>query len=137
MSKENVRKFYEVLSKDADLQRRFREKNELLSGKYRDGAPGDERLEGLFLKEILPVAREAGFEFSFQELQEYSADSKMTGELMDEELAAVAGGGNLCVCVVGGYGTIGDVAIGCAMYGGAESSTFFCFCFMGGGGGLK
>ena len=135
MSKENVRKFYEVLSKDADLQRRFREKNELLSGKYRDGAPGDERLEGLFLKEILPVAREAGFEFSFQELQEYSADSKMTGELMDEELAAVAGGGDGCVCVLGGLGYVGNVMIACVVAGGAASKGFFCVCFIGGGGG--
>ncbi len=137
MSKENVRRFYETLSKDVDLQRKFREKSESLSGKRGDVSLGDEHLEELFLKEVLPIARETGFEFSFQELQEYSAESKTKGELMDEELAAVAGGGDSCVCVVAGYGYFGDVIIGCAINGGADSSTFACFCFIGGGGGLK
>ncbi|GEM_PF-1316479 len=137
MSKESVRKFYEMVSKDADLQRTFREKGESLSEKYGVGAIGDEHLEELFLKEVLPVAREAGFEFSFQELQEYAAESKTKGEIMDEELAAVAGGGDLCVCVMAGYGYFGDVIIGCAIGGGADSSTFACFCFIGGGGGLR
>jgi len=136
MSKENVREFYELLSKDVDLQRTFREKAESLSKKYGDGAVGDEHLEDLFLNEVLPIAREAGFEFSFQELLEYSAESKMKGELMDEELAAVAGGGDLCVCVMGGFGSFGDVSIGCALYGGAMSKDFLCACFIGGGGGL-
>jgi len=137
MSKENVRQFYEALSEDADLQRTFREKRESLSGKYGDSPLGDDHQEELFLKEVLPIAREAGYDFSFQDLKEYAVESKKTGELMDEELAAVAGGGDLCVCVLGGYGTFGDVTIGCALYGGAESSTFFCFCFMGGGGKPK
>jgi hypothetical protein len=137
MSKENVRKFYEVLSKDADLQRTFREKAESLSKKYGNGAVGDEHFEDLFLKEVLPVAREAGFEFSFQELQEYAAESKTKGELMDEELAAVAGGGDLCVCVVTGFGSFGDLKIVCVLCGGTVSKDLFCVCIIGGGGGLK
>ena len=135
MSKENVREFYGLLSKDVDLQRTFREKGESLSEKYGIGAIGDEQLEELFLKEVLPVAREAGFEFSFQELQEYAAESKTKGELMDEELAAVAGGGDGCVCVLGGLGYVGNVMIACVVAGGAASKGFFCVCFIGGGGG--
>ncbi len=136
MSKENVRRFYEMVSKDVDLQRKFREKSESLSGKLGDVSLGDVHLEELFLKEVLPIARETGFEFSFQELQDYSAESKTKGELMDEELAAVTGGGDLCVCVMGGFGSFGDVSIGCALYGGTMSKDFLCACFIGGGGGL-
>ncbi len=135
MSKESVRKFYEMVSKDADLQRRFREKGESFSEKYGVGAIGDEHLEELLQKEVLPIAREAGFEFSFQELQEYSAESKTKGEIMDEELAAVAGGGDLCVCVMGGFGSFGDVNIGCVVCGAGMSKDFFCVCLIGGGGG--
>ncbi len=136
MSMENVRKFYEVLSQDTDLQQKFKEKSESLSGKW-SGALEEEHLEDLFLKEILPIALEAGFEFSFQDLQEYSAESKKKSELMDEELDAVVGGNNICVCVLAGGGVFDDVMIGCSGYGGGESSTFFCICMVGGGGGLK
>ncbi len=134
MSKENVREFYVLLSKDADLQRRFREKGESLSGKRGDGAIGDEHLEELFLKEILPIAREAGFEFSFQDLQEYSAESKTMGELMDEEMVAVAGGADLCVCLSTGYGSLGDEKMVCWLSG--SVSTFDCLCAIAGFGKL-
>lgn len=137
MSKESVGRFYRAFAEDAALQRTFMAINDRLAEEFKDERPDEERMEEIFWNEMLPVARESGYEFSFQDLKEYAAESKRADELMDEELAAVAGGGDLCACVLAGYGTIGDVTLGCALYGGGASPDFFCFCFLGGGGKPK
>ena len=72
MSKENVKAFMDKLATDKDLQ-----------AKVNDRARAVEAV-------IIPAAKEAGFEFTIEELKEYEADN--SGKVSKEELGAVAGG---------------------------------------------
>ena len=134
MSKENVRLFYDTLAKDTDLQSGFKERSIRLTEELKGEVPGEERMEEVFREELLPVIREAGFDFSYADLKEYAEDASV-GELADEELAAVAAGADLCVCVVAGFGDFNSATFTCVVGGAIEAPGFICGCVLGGGGG--
>jgi len=90
MSKENAKLFYEELAKNEALQGKF----EFIGKKY-EGQKFDEvQMDLIYQNEILPIAKESGFEFTLAELKEYKQDvtQPQSGKLSDEELDAVAGG---------------------------------------------
>jgi|GEM_PF-1853127 len=91
MSKENVKKFYEVLSTDKVLGEKVIAMNKKLEGLQ----PGNEKIKEIFEQELTPMLKEAGFEFSYEDLLEYTNQqtSAVSGKLLDEELDSVTGGG--------------------------------------------
>lgn len=112
MSKENVKLFYGALTENKNLQEKITKANEKYAGQKID----KETIELILQDELLPIAKEAGFEFTLDELKEYEWENKQSaaGRLSDDELTAVAGGTGACVvgggseggcvCVVGGGG---------------------------------
>ena len=89
---ENVKKFYEAVSKDEALKQKFVE----LSQKYQ-GQPMDEKKAmALTEQEVLPLAAQMGYSFTMEDLKVYGEEMKQAGmncELSDEEMQAVTGGG--------------------------------------------
>ncbi len=110
MAKENVKLFYEALAADKNLQNKVIKTNEKYNGQQID----KETFEQIFKKEFLPIAKEAGFDFTWEEFIEVMEENKDTKKISDDELVAVAGGtGNLdntpvgggwCMCTTFGYG---------------------------------
>ena len=145
MSKENVRQFYNHLAEDIALQERFKEMNARLVERFDGELPDEKQMDELFQKELLPVAKGTGFEFSLDDLKAYAAETKATtagtccmqldGELADSELVAVVGGtaGTACVCVIGGYGTNCGGEMVCVV-GGIGNNQMTCYCAFAGGG---
>lgn len=87
------------------------------------------------LKDYIKVAAEYGIELKEEDFKPAQA------EITDDELDAVAGGGD-CACVIGGGGTssqLGDTCV-CAVAGGGEYSSQAiengarCVCAFAGGG---
>ena len=121
MSVENVKKFYEAVSQDESLKQKFVE----LSQKYQGEALGADKVAVVVEQEVLPLAAQAGYSFSLDDLKAYGEEMKQANinrELSDAELEAVTGGGmhgDLCV----GVGTNGTYY--CPICGGS----------LGGGGG--
>ncbi len=106
---ENLKKFLELVSKDENL------KQKTLA--FNDMEPADAISAGIAL------AKELGIELSEADF----AKEESGGELSDDELDAVAGGGD-CACVAGGGGTVYDDDehfCPCIVYG--QGSTI-CFC---------
>lgn len=97
MSKENVRLFYSALAEDKVLQEKFKVINTRVAEKYKGKLLDKKLMDESFQRELLPVAKEAGFEFSLDELNAYATEAKEAGELADSELAAVAGGAYYCL----------------------------------------
>ena len=98
MSVENVKKFYEALVQDKMIQQRFNELNQKYQGMAMDAAKADAIME----QDLLPLAKELGYEFTLAEIKIYGdalKQTKMQNELIDEEMEAVAGGGLICVGV--------------------------------------
>lgn len=83
MSLDNAKRFYEKVKTDQELQQKI--------GKLSQG--DQSKIEAA----IVQVAKEAGFPFTLVELKEFIQEqaniAKQSGELNDEQLAAVAGGG--------------------------------------------
>ncbi len=85
MAKENVVNFYEALKSGKELQSKLKSDA--------DAFGGDIENKEAFLAEIIfPVAKENGFDVTLDELKEYKPEN---GELDDEQLEAVSGGGLL------------------------------------------
>lgn len=133
MSKEDVQRFYESMAKDEALQKKFMVLNEIPAE-----AQNDDAITGQFIA----LAREAGFDFTPEELKEYSESQK--GALSNEELAAVTGGieGNMieCICAVGGGGSGYHCTCACVGYGQGLQHDVYprheCYCVLGGYGAL-
>ena len=86
MAKENVKAFFEALSKDEALQQALKEKEVAYTGMKEDRAA--------IVKEVLlPVAEEAGYAFTLEELKEFESSMQAEGELAEDELEAIAAGG--------------------------------------------
>ena len=115
---ENMKKFLELASKDENLKQKLQS--------FSDMEPADAISAGIAL------AKELGIELSEADF----AKEESNGELSDDELDAVAGGGG-CGCPVGGGGKGTDkwgdeYTCGCAFYGQGGSNN--CVCpFVGGG----
>jgi len=95
MSKENAKLFYEELAKNEALQGKF----EVIGKKYEGQTSDETQMDLIYQNEILPIAKESGFEFTLAELKEYkqAVTQPQSGRLSDEELDAVAGGNFLPV----------------------------------------
>lgn len=99
MAQENVREFMEFLNRDEELQKKLKTATEAYTGDKTDE-------KAVFEAVIVPIAKEAGYEFSFEDVEELAKASGVD-ELSEDELAAVAGGGyilNAC----GGLGITYD-----------------------------
>lgn len=91
MSVENVKKFYEAVSKDELLKQKFVE----LSQKYQGQPMDEEKAMSVMEQEGLPMAEQMGYSFSLDDLKVYGEEMKqanMNRELSDEEMQAVVGG---------------------------------------------
>lgn len=108
MSVENVKMFYEAVSKDEDLKQKFVE----LSQKYQ-GQPMDEaKATSLMEQEALPLAKQMGYSFTMHDLKTYEQDMKQAKngcEVSDEEMQAVVGGHMMCWMI--GNGTTGGFCL--------------------------
>lgn len=115
---ENVKKFYEALANDETLRGKF----ETLNEKYKDIKElSPETVDRIIVECIVPMAKEAGFNFT---ADEYKAYGNAPREMNEDELESVAGGAYDfwdCVCFMGG--------------GGLDYKTGKnCICVVGGGG---
>jgi len=136
MSKENVRLFYEEIFKNETLQERLKSIGSDLKGQK----PDEAQMELIYQNEVLPVAKEYGFEFTIAEVKEYVTETNKVKieALSDDELEAVSGGLLGCICGIAGGGfnnnhTESDVACVCALAGGGSGkSGDVCACvFLG------
>ncbi len=100
MAKEDLKRFQELLTSDADFQEKFRKAAEAYTGEK------DEK--SVFDGVLLPLAKEYGLSATYEEFKEYISTFAVNAgnELSEDELAQVAGGkGNgLVVCAVVGAG---------------------------------
>ncbi|MCR5399500.1 MAG: Nif11-like leader peptide family RiPP precursor [Lachnospiraceae bacterium] len=96
MTQEKVKEFIELVNKDNDLQKKVKAGMDAYTGDKTD-----ER--AVFESVLAPIAKEAGFDLSYEDMVEV-AKSSGDGELSDEELAAVAGGDGVCFIIGGGFG---------------------------------
>jgi hypothetical protein len=124
MSKENVKRFYEALVKDAGLQEKFK----AVSRKYEGQKPDVAQAETIYQKELVPLAREAGYVFTLAELKGYVAAARKPAmrEISEEEMAGVAGGN--CACLVGGGGKLDGHTCACVVGGGGMGGGTTCAC---------
>lgn len=124
MSVGSVKKFYEELAKNEDLKKEVFDAQE----KFKD-----EDEKAIIEKVITEVAKKHGYDFTYQEFEEYKKTPK---ELDDDSLNAVTGGADVCACVVGGGGTYAEeTPCVCVIAGGGNWGTFFvCICSVAGGG---
>lgn len=112
MSQKNVKLFYEELSKNKELQEKITKANEKYTGQKID----EKSIDLILQNELLPIAKEAGFDFTLEELYEFAKKSNQSfgGRLSDDELDAVVGGWGFCP--------------------GIGLSDGGCFCFIAGAG---
>ena len=91
MSVENVKKFYEVLSQDKEMQQKFIDLNQ----KYQGQQIGEAKAMTLMEQEALPLAAQMGYSFTIDDVKSYEMamqQAKFGSEMSDEELQAVSGG---------------------------------------------
>ena len=90
MSKENAKLFYEELAKNEALHEKF----EVIGKKYEGQTSDEVQMDLIYQNEILPIAKESGFEFTLAEFKEYKQEvtQPQSGKLSDDELDNVAGG---------------------------------------------
>ena len=99
MAKENVAKFYEKLAEDTALAEKINGLDKVFAEKHEAPAEdADEKVVLAFREEavkavLLPVAKEAGFDFTIDELKAYEQEQLAALKLSDDELEQVAGGG--------------------------------------------
>ena len=82
MAKENVKKFFEEVSKNEDLQKRLKAASEKTNADMQKAVTAH-------AEAIISVAKKAGFDFTAEEMLFHSACGQ---ELDQDELDAVAGG---------------------------------------------
>jgi predicted ribosomally synthesized peptide with nif11-like leader len=100
MALENVKAFFEALTKDESIQQALKEKELAYAGAK------DDR-EAIVKEVLFPVAEAAGYTFTLDELKEFEKNMQAQGELNESELEAVVGGADswgVCTGVGVGYG---------------------------------
>ena len=98
MAIENVKAFYEALETDTELQAKINAADAAYTGDVDDKVAAAAAI-------ILPIAKEAGFDFTAEELNAYeskAASSDEEFEFSEDELEAVAGGYAICFFI--GFG---------------------------------
>ena len=132
MSKENIKLFNEKLGSDATLQGKLKAINDKHGNKTLEG----EEFDAIYENEIIPLAKESGFDFTLADVKEYIEvlGQSKTGQLSDDELNAVSGG-QACACVITGVGKGSVGSCTCVIGGqGGNVDDNVCFCIIGGGG---
>ena len=108
MAQEKAKKFIEILNKDEELQKKVKAATEAYTGDKTDE-------KAVFDAVLAPVAKEAGYDFSFEDMIEL-AKSSGEGEISDDEAAAVAGGKAGCFIFGSAYDDpsvgVGDDGLG-------------------------
>ncbi len=119
MSANEVRRFYLQVSSDPTLRERFR----ALSATFEGRRPSPEEIAAVVERDVLPLAREAGYDIGVGDLEAFHAAAAPLGlsQVTDDELAAVNGG--FCCCPLIGAG--GASVCGCAGLG--FFNELFCF----------
>jgi len=94
MALEAVKAFYEEVAKNGALQKKIAAADAAYNGDTEDKKAAVETI-------ILPIAKEAGFDFTAEEMLEAETAVNSEGEFTEDELEAVAGGG---WCLILGFG---------------------------------
>lgn len=97
MAKENITAFFEALSKDKALQQALKGKELAYTGAKEDR-------EAIVKEVLIPAAKEAGYDFTLDELKECQKSKRMGDVLEEGELESVAGGLTWGACVLYGFG---------------------------------
>ena len=84
MSNENIKKFIELVNKDEGLRKKLNSAAESYAGNKDD-------VKAIFEAVILPVAKEAGLELSYADMEELMK-APAEGELAMADMKNVAGG---------------------------------------------
>jgi len=95
MAIEKVKAFYKELEANEELQKKIAAADAAYNGDTGDKKAAVEAI-------VLPIAKEAGFDFTAEELLSFNYNVE-EGELFEEELQAVAGG--IAYCFLFGFGT--------------------------------
>ena len=92
MAKENVRKFYEEISKNKELQKKLMEVQKNYSGNKED--------RDTVVKEcVIPIAKEAGYDFTAEEVLAVEKENALQHNISEEELENVSGGWSACLSI--------------------------------------
>ncbi len=87
MSVENVTLFMEQVKSNDELQRKLNTADKAYNGVA--------EMDAIVTDVILPIAKQAGFDFSVEEFLNYQKNTT-SSELTDDELETVAGGWGCC-----------------------------------------
>ena len=107
MAVDDVKKFYEAMSKDKEMQQKFMD----IFQKYQESPMDEGRAVEIMNQEVLPLAQHMGYSFSMDDLKAYGEKMMQkygNCELSEEEMQSVAGGAILGVdffCIIGGGGS--------------------------------
>ena len=125
---ENVKKFYDALANDKDLQGRAAALNE----KYK----GEEPCADTAKNELLAFAKAEGYDFTADELDAYSKEAKPVTDETAEMAAGGAYNSDNCFCAVGGGGKDPETKKSCACVaygeGAVDSENRYLHCVMAG-----
>lgn len=94
MAKENIRKFYDELVKNENLQAMVKS----AEASYTDN---EGNIEDVVEKILIPIAKESGYEFTISEYRQVQKDIIVESGISEAELENVSGGG---FCAIIGYG---------------------------------
>ena len=97
MAKENVKAFFEALTQEETLQQALKAKELAYTGVKEDR-------EAVVKEVLIPVAKEAGYAFTLEEMKAFEKGMYPEGELGEDELESVAGGLTWGICVMFGIG---------------------------------
>ena len=108
MAKENVKKFFEEVSKNADLQKQLNEATKANEAEIAKAVKAQ-------AEAVASVAKKAGFDFTAEDF--LSAGAPDNSKLDMNELDAVAGGEGFCAWIGGTTKTEAHDAYACAFIG--------------------
>lgn len=112
MSKGNVDKFLELMQTDEGLARRMAACLYMLE----NGGGASDGSGGFIAREIVPLAKEYGLEFTAQDFLDYTEEAKAKVGLTAEDLAEVSGGkGGVRAALMGTLALLGVAAAPAAM----------------------
>lgn len=133
MSIENVKKFHDSISQDEALKQKFAELSLAYQGQPLDEAKALELAE----EKILPLAKQLGYAFTMDDVKMFGEEMKqayLNGEMDDNELMAVTGGGGSLYCALFGLNErpIESENFGVCVFLGFNGAGGFC-CLIGAG----
>ena len=108
MAKENVKRFMEEVSANKELQ-------EKIAAIQKGYEPDGKSEEEIFKDIVLPIAKEAGYEFTMSEYKDAQHDTIKEKAISEEELENVSGGSAFCILL--GFGNSDQIGIHCSTIG--------------------